>query len=230
MPGRGVRWLLDKPDDDQFSHYSGLANFNHATTLTISIMFGNPRSVGGCLMRVLIGSLIVALAYAGLAQAQSAETYVYDIHGRLTGKAQVKPTGSNFSGYAYDAADSRTLRRSETHPLPAASETLASGEEMVLQQSLTSADHRFTLTFQRDGNIAIWMGPSRLWATNTEGTQAIQFAMQLDGNLVLYGPNYAVLWASGTGSPGSRLVMQDDGNLVIYSGWTPVWSTGTGGH
>ncbi len=108
---------------------------------------------------------------------------------------------------------------------------LASGEQLVLQQSLTSADSRFRFDVQADGNLALWFGSTLLWAANTYGSQAMVLAMQTDGNLVLYGPSSSVVWASGTnGHPGARLVIQNDGNLVIYSGSTPLWATGTSGH
>jgi hypothetical protein len=54
--------------------------------------------------------------------------------------------------------------------------------------------------------------------------------MQTDGNLVEYTFGPRVVWASGTyGHPGARLAMQADGNLVIYQGSTPIWNTGTWG-
>lgn len=181
----------------------------------------------------LFGWIAVGLAvWGGSAQAQTRQTFVYDIHGRLTAATQAPGTeGGAFSGYAYDASTSRTLRRAEAPGAIAAQDVLASGEQRVLQQGLKSSDNRFRLDVQADGNLTVWFGSSLLWAANTYGSQAMVLKMQSNGNLELQGPASSVLWASGTqGNPGARLVMQTDGNLVIYSGSTPLWSTGTGGH
>jgi hypothetical protein len=48
-----------------------------------------------------------AFLLAGPAIAQSAQTYVYDVHGRVTGVTQVQPSGACFTGVGYDAADGR---------------------------------------------------------------------------------------------------------------------------
>lgn len=55
-------------------------------------------------------------------------------------------------------------------------------------------------------------------------------AAQNDGNIVLYGPGYHVLWSTGTGGHpgGAYIVLQSDGNIVVYSATdTPLWWTGT---
>lgn len=184
-------------------------------------------------MRILMTAVSLAgLVAASAAAAQTAQTYVYDAQGRLSGATRVAAgSTSSFTSYTYDGATNRTAKTGQTFSAPATFYGLASGEQMVLQQYLPSADYRFQFSLQADGNMAVWWGSTLLWAANTYGSQANFLAMQTDGNLVLYGPNYSVVWASGTsGHPGAHLVMQSDGNLVIYDGWTAIWSTGTGGH
>lgn len=184
-------------------------------------------------MRILMTTVSLAgLVAASSAAAQTAQTYVYDAQGRLSGATRVVAgSTSSFTSYTYDGATNRTAKTGQTFSAPATSWVLASGEQMVLQQNLISADSRFRFAVQNDGNMAVWWGSTLLWAANTYGTQANFLAMQGDGNLVLYGPNYSVVWMSGTnGHPGAHLVMQNDGNLVIYDGPTGIWSTGTGGH
>lgn len=180
-------------------------------------------------MRVLL-ALAVCLAAAGNAAAQSAQTYVYDVQGRVTGATQVRSgSGTAWTSYIYDAADSRSARQAVSLAMPAAGNTLASNEELVLQQSLVSADTRFRFTVQDDGNLAVWWGSTLLWHANVYGNQALYLAMRPDGNLVFYGPGSSVIWTppvSGS-HPGAHLVMQNDGNLVLYDGFTPLWSTGT---
>jgi hypothetical protein len=64
-------------------------------------------------------------------------------------------------------------------------------------QYITSADGRFTLILQGDGNLVLYKPGGRpIWATGTSGpvTEAV---MQQDGNFVLYTPQGAI-WASNT--------------------------------
>ena len=54
--------------------------------------------------------------------------------------------------------------------------------------------------------------------------------MQADGNLVLYSPNRAIWNSGTPGRPGSYLYMQQDGNLVIYdTSNRAIWNSGTPG-
>jgi lysophospholipase L1-like esterase len=98
-------------------------------------------------------------------------------------------------------------------------------------QFLRSADGRYRLVMQHDGNLVLY-GPSghALWASNTAGRSADHLRMQGDGNLVIYGPGDSLVWASDTaGHPNSFLTVQNDGNVVIYSNGQATWSTGTAG-
>ena len=98
-------------------------------------------------------------------------------------------------------------------------------------QFLRSADGRYRLVMQHDGNLVLY-GPSgrALWASNTAGRAADHLRMQGDGNLVVYGPGDSPVWASNTaGHPSSFVIVQNDGNVVIYSNGQAIWSTGTAG-
>ena len=113
-------------------------------------------------------------------------------------------------------------------------DTMNAGEILPVNQTLRSANGRYELTFQGDGNLVLYKiyptHPRRaLWATSTHGRTVDVCIMQADGNLVLYDPDAHPLWASNTyGNPGSRLVVQDDGNVVIYrANNTPAWATNT---
>jgi hypothetical protein len=102
------------------------------------------------------------------------------------------------------------------------------GDFLLPGQSRQSADGRFRLVYQVDGNLVLYQESNPLWATATFGTTPGFVAMQTDGNFVVYDSAGAV-WASNTwGHPGSFLVVQDDGNTVIYSaGSSPLWATNT---
>ena len=98
---------------------------------------------------------------------------------------------------------------------------------------LDSADRRYRLYMQSDGNLVLYYAPTShaIWATNTSGTGASYLRMQSDGNLVIYDATNQPTWATNTdGHLHALLVVQNDGNLVIYdANWTPIWWTGTSG-
>jgi hypothetical protein len=114
--------------------------------------------------------------------------------------------------------------------LPVAS--LPSNAYLYAWQSITSADGRFLLTYQGDGNLVLRDSQTleALWSSNTSGTTSGFTAMQGDGNLVVYDGSGIARWASSTeGNPGAFLVVQSDGNLVIYSDYTnwALWASNT---
>ncbi|WP_298123292.1 discoidin domain-containing protein [Brevundimonas sp.] len=170
-----------------------------------------------------------ALLSGPSAQAQVAETYVYDAQGRLTGSSQTNPTGNtSWSGYNFDSANNITARSNLSVALPALSYRLQAGEYLVRRQTLTSPVGNVTLSFQADGDVVLRCGTTPVWSTGTFGTQALFLTMQGDGHLVLYGPNYSVIWFSGVfGFSNAFLNVQNDGNLVVYDPSGPRWSTNT---
>ncbi|MBM3210399.1 hypothetical protein FJZ39_03630 [Candidatus Saccharibacteria bacterium] len=107
--------------------------------------------------------------------------------------------------------------------------TLSAGESLKLNESINSANKKYTLRMQDDGNLVIYSPNRAIWASNTAQTGSTGFFVQNDDNLVIYSPNRAT-WASNTArSSGETLVMQDDGNLVLYSATRPVWASNTAG-
>lgn len=174
---------------------------------------------------------LAALTLAGVsfsAQAQQMESYFFDVHGRLTAVTRDGGTSNGTSFYQLDFGDNRTSREVLTFAAPATGDRLVEGERLVRGQSLRSADSRFTLAFQSDGDLVLSFGATILWRTGTSNGAAAVLVMQGDGNLVIYTPGYVPVWNSGTnGHSGARLIVQTDGNLVIYSGSTAVWQSGT---
>jgi hypothetical protein len=122
-------------------------------------------------------------------------------------------------------------------------------------QRYYSADNRYCLIFQEDGNLVIYKFASAkkynpVWNTKTNGIAMKTCIFQEDGNLVLYDYAGKPRWAANGGSvdkggsgkgdkfyptgPDSHwLTIQNDGNLVIYEGQfnrnrnNPRWSTGS---
>lgn len=107
-------------------------------------------------------------------------------------------------------------------PLPPASqEWLESGHSLKPDQSRASADGRYTLLFQLDGNLVLYGPSGAVWNTKTYNAEPFEVSMQGDGNVVLYvkAPDGSGIpkWNSRTfGHPGARLLVQNDGNVVVY--------------
>jgi hypothetical protein len=112
---------------------------------------------------------------------------------------------------------------------------LPGGQRLTRGQELVSANGRYHLALQNDGNLVIYDGtPAQaIWATGTWNLPAdrrpTHADMQTDGNLVLYNDANQPAWACGSfGSSNPYLELQDDGNLVVYqNGRTPIWASGT---
>lgn len=95
-------------------------------------------------------------------------------------------------------------------------------------QYLRSADFRYTLFMQNDGNLVLWAPGKRvIWSSNTGGRSGVDGLLQQgDANLVLYA--HGAIWSTGLGGPGPhKLLLQNDGNLVVYGSNGGIWSTGT---
>ena len=109
---------------------------------------------------------------------------------------------------------------------------ISANQQLEVGQSLLSADERFQLILQGDGNLVLYSLAGALWSSGTANKGGSRLILQSDGNLVLYRSNMTPIWSSGTsGRSGSTLLVQVDGNLVLYaSGAKAVWNTRTSGH
>lgn len=98
--------------------------------------------------------------------------------------------------------------------------TLRSGTVMPAGTSIGSANKKYQLVYQTDGNLVLYeLAPSKkaLWATGTSGASPGKVVMQPDGNLVVYKADGGAAWSSKTnGNAGAVLSLQDDNNLVVY--------------
>jgi hypothetical protein len=106
------------------------------------------------------------------------------------------------------------FRRLPAVPL-AGGDDIAAGEALNINQAIMSANGRYLLLYQGDGDLVLYDGGTPGWSTGTAGSPPGVVIMRADGELVVRDPDVAV-WSSGTGgNPGSRLVVRDDGELVI---------------
>jgi Cutinase len=107
---------------------------------------------------------------------------------------------------------------------------LNAGQNLTTGDKRVSADERFQIVNQGDGNIVVYGPSGAAWSTGTAGRGQLRFVMQGDGNLVAYDTANRALWSSDTsGYPGSYSIMQSDGNFVVYDPTNyPLWSIFTG--
>ena len=142
---------------------------------------------------------------------------------------------------AHPAASASSTSAATPAPTPG---QLAAGARLTAGQSVRSANGRFELLMQKDGNLVEIDRSNNVvvWASHTNGSGATCAVMQKDGNLVLYRgtPNTtpggkitgAAVWSSSTsGNTGAWLSVQNDGNLVVYPSGKPqggndLWSSG----
>jgi hypothetical protein len=114
------------------------------------------------------------------------------------------------------------------------SDTLKPGDSLHVGQSLTSANGRYRLVMQADGNLVLYQPEGPVWDTGTWQLPPLlrptRLDFQADQNIVLYNNFNYVGWSPNIyGQGGDRLILQDDRNLVVYrADNTPVWDTHTG--
>jgi hypothetical protein len=112
-------------------------------------------------------------------------------------------------------------------PAPARSHRLPSGARLLPGQQLTSANGRYRLAYQADGNLVLYDDVNREtpWTSGTLGTSAGQAVMQTDGNFVIYDAQVKDQFVTNTtGNPGAFLQVNDDGNVVVYkTSGEPAW-------
>ncbi|WP_211294266.1 hypothetical protein [Lentzea kentuckyensis] len=113
----------------------------------------------------------------------------------------------------------------------ASGDRMEPGETLPPGYALISADNRFSLVHQGDGNLVWYRNSdgSPLWATGTDGSSPGVCILQGDGNFVLYDADVTALFDTGTGGDTiSHLVAQTDGNLVLYRpDGSAAWATDT---
>jgi hypothetical protein len=138
----------------------------------------------------------------------------------------------------YRNSDGRATWSSNTvQPIPPTQPSGTTDRLLVNQgllrggRNLTSADGRYLLTVQTDGNLVLHHnGVGAIWASGTRDAE--WFTNQGDGNLVLIRANGQATWASQTDGRGAgTLLLQNDGNLVLYrnSDGRATWATHTDG-
>ncbi len=107
------------------------------------------------------------------------------------------------------------------------SDRLLTGQALRPGQAILSADGRYTVVMQTDGNLVEYtFGPRVVWDSGTSGHPGALVVMQSDGNLVIYQGSKPI-WATGTWGLGpSFAVIQVDNNFVVYTdSGRPTWAS-----
>ncbi|GAP53761.1 curculin-2 [Arthrobacter sp. Hiyo6] len=118
--------------------------------------------------------------------------------------------------------------------------TLKAGDSLDAGTSLVSANERFTLAMQGDGNLVLYQdgvaAGHNYWSTETEWFAPAQrptvLTLHADAQLELDDAAGAARWNSGTWGPFTdpKAVLQDDGNLVVSDiSDQPIWASGQPG-
>ena len=116
---------------------------------------------------------------------------------------------------------------------------LYAGQALVPGGQLLSANGKYQLIYQTDGNLVGYTlssgsvsAPVPFWSSGAQNGSPGIAVMQADGNLVLYDAANHPYWASNTGGVGAppsyKLFVQDDRNIVIYdSNGKAIWASNT---
>ncbi|NRQ36877.1 hypothetical protein HII36_34315 [Nonomuraea sp. NN258] len=142
------------------------------------------------------------------------------------------PTAGNPGAYLKLPAQSGNLVLYSAADKPLWSSTayfgkLPSGHVLRAGQWVQSANGRYKLIQQDEGNAVLYDGRTSLFTTPTAGHPGARSVMQREGNWVVYDRNDKALWTTKTaGNPGAWLAVQNDGQIVIYSRDNkPLWSS-----
>ncbi len=107
-------------------------------------------------------------------------------------------------------------------PPPPPAPTLPSGGRLLPGTRLLSADGRYQVVMQTDGNLVEYRGRGRaLWSSRTPGHPGAWAAMRPNGSLVVYETGNQVLFTTGTGGRGrSYALIRNTGSFVVrtYAG------------
>ncbi|XP_068438128.1 B-type lectin plumieribetin-like [Clinocottus analis] len=105
---------------------------------------------------------------------------------------------------------------------------LSKEDELRRGDHLVSNNGNYKAIFQDDGNFVIYAWKP-VWASDTEGSDAVRVCMQADCNLVMYNKNAEARWHTNSSKPESnmsRLHLTNEGNLVVNRECEEVWNSG----
>ena len=103
-----------------------------------------------------------------------------------------------------------------------------SGDELFMGQRLLTADKKYQLVFQSDGNLVLYGPSGALWASHRYSSTPYRVSMDSNGNFVTYREDGTAYWSSGTDGNNGATLRLKDGNLAVYSASGVLkWQTDT---
>lgn len=105
---------------------------------------------------------------------------------------------------------------------------IPAGRTLTSGQTITSAQGKFKLSMEPEGDLAIIGAADRvLWTSGTGNNPGAGAVMRTDGNLEVIDVDGNVLWSTKTSERDSKATIDDAGNLVIATPTATVWSSET---
>lgn len=103
-----------------------------------------------------------------------------------------------------------------------------SGDELFMGQRLITADNKYQLVYQSDGNLVIYGPSGALWASHKYSATPYRIAMNPNGDLVAYRKDGTSYWSSGSpGNNGATLRLKDGDLAILAPNGGVRWNTGT---
>ncbi len=112
---------------------------------------------------------------------------------------QYKGLECGYNGAAFFDENDNSLSTTAAPNFPAGTATLTAGQNLFVDQMLTSSNGWYRTILQSDGNLVTYAKDNTpRWALNTVGSGAYRLRNQPDGNLVVYASDNRVIWAANT--------------------------------
>lgn len=114
---------------------------------------------------------------------------------------------------------SSSVKANVTSPQASAGSMLSAGGTLGVNQYLLSANGKYGLVMQSDGNLVDYRVSDKkaLWTSQTSGHDGASARLGTNGDAEVVDASGSPLWNSGTTGSGNALLVQDDGNVVVYS-------------
>lgn len=101
---------------------------------------------------------------------------------------------------------------------------LSRGDELLVDEELTSQNGKFTAKIDQDGHFQVSYFNNYLWGIDSD---IDRLEMRKNGDLFVYDLENKVFLKSGTVNKGDRLVLDNDAGLRVYdSNGNILWSRG----
>lgn len=172
------------------------------------------------------GGPSIGIALRGNSPAPASSTGIYlgqPGTGGSAGGGGVNPNCTGAQGAAGVGGGAATVVDFDKPP----ADILSSGQRLAKGEQRVSANSKYTLLMQTDGNLCLKTYPALdyIWCS-AQNNLGFGDSAQLsqDGNLCLSTNGSTTKCTNTAGHPGSYLTVRDDGHVVIYDGSAQLWA------